>query len=419
MGRPTIDRWLSCFVCGARLAFGPLLEGCPACDQQPHPAPLEVGFDLEAAGRQLAPEALASARGSIWRFAPLLPLDDPARAVTLGEGGTPLVRVAALNEALGLPDLWLKNEAANPTWSFKDRLNSLNVSLARELGYRKIVASSTGNHGASAAAYAAAAGLESVVLLPHETPTVIRQLVQAYGGRAVVTEWQGRNGLLVELVRNHRYFPSKSALPRPISNPFGLEAYKTIGYELALELRERPADYVLVVVGGGDGIYGIYKGLRELRDLGLLSWLPRVVACEPVGTSPVTNAFEAGWQRVEAIEQPTTLATSVAEGIASDHAPRALRESGGFGVRVTEDEILAAMRMLARVGIAAESASCVTVAAARRAVADGRIPPDARVACVLTSSGAKWPDQLALLGEAPAVIDPTLEALRRVVDYER
>jgi threonine synthase len=413
----TIERWLSCNHCSAQYPFGPRFEGCSACDPEPYRAPLEVQLDLEAAGRALDRDTLRTARGGLWRFGPLLPLQRPEQAVSLGEGGTPLVKIAALNTALGLPNLLLKNEAANPTWAFKDRLNSLNASLTREFGFQKIIASSTGNHGASAAAYAAAAGLRSLVLVPHETPMVIRQMIEAYGGRTVATEWQGRSGLLTELVQQHHWFPSKSALAAPVSNPFGLEAYKTIGYELVIETVQAPLDYVFVVVGGGDGIYGIFKGLREFRDLGIATNLPRVIAAEPAGTSPVTDAFEQDREHVAAIEHPTTMATSVGEGIASDHALRALRGSDGFGVRVSESEILEAMRSLARVGIAAESASCVTVAAARRAVAEGRVPSDARMACVLTSSGIKWPEQLALLGREPASIEPTLEALQAVVDF--
>jgi threonine synthase len=413
-----IERWLQCSGCGTRFEFGPLLEGCTACEPEPRRAPLGVGFDLKAAGRALDRRTIEAARGSIWRFGPLLPLRDPERAVSLGEGGTPLVRVTALNEAVGLPNLLLKNEAANPTWSFKDRLNSLNASLARELGFTKLIASSTGNHGASAAAYAGAAGLRSLVLVPHETPMLIRQMIEAYGGRAVATAWQGRNGLLTELVREHGWFPSKSSLTSPISNPFGLEAYKTIGYELAIETREAPLDYVLVVVGGGDGLYGTFKGLREFRDLGRARTLPRLVCCEPEGSSPVANAIEGDARRIVAIENPTTMATSVGEGITSDVALRALRGSDGLCVRVSEDEILDAMRALARVGIAAESASCVTVAAARRLAAEGRIPPNARMACVLTSSGIKWPAQLALLGREPAAIEPTIRALRGVAEIE-
>src|SRR5687768_1265343 len=127
----SIKRWLSCDQCGAEYEFGPRFEGCTGCELEPYRAPLEVRLDLEAAGRALDREALRTARGSIWRFGPLLPLERPEEAVSLGEGGTPLVRIAGLNRALGLPNLLLKNEAANPTWAFKDRLNSLNASLAR------------------------------------------------------------------------------------------------------------------------------------------------------------------------------------------------------------------------------------------------------------------------------------------------
>ncbi|HVC32803.1 MAG TPA: pyridoxal-phosphate dependent enzyme [Chloroflexota bacterium] len=393
-----------------------MFEGCPNCDLKPIRAPLEVHFDLDAAWKSLDKTVLQVARGSIWRFAPFLPVADPDRAVSLGEGGTPLLHHPSLNDTLGVPNLLLKNESMNPTWSFKDRFSSVAVSVARELGYAKIVASSTGNHGASAAAYAGAAGLRSLVLVPRETPMILRQLIEAYGARAVATEWHGRGGLVTILTRQHGWFPATGSLPDPIGTPFGLEGYKTIGYELVLQSREAPPDYVLTSVGGGDQLYGIYKGLREFRDLGIVSAVPHMVACQAEGASPVVNSFERGLSRVAPVKTAYSIATSTREEVAGDHALRALRESDGLGVRVTEEEILAAMRTLSRQGIAAEAASCIPVAAARKLIVDKRVPPTARIACILTSTGIKWPEQLALLGSEPASVEPTLDALASVTE---
>lgn len=402
-------RALICHSCQIEQPVRLQFEPCSSCG-----GPLDVKYDLQKAFAQLDHRELKIERGNIWRFWPLLPVVDNSVAVTLGEGGTPLLRHARLNELLGLPNLFLKNEAANPTWSFKDRLNSVNATVARESKKGKIVASSTGNHGASAAAYAAAAGMQSLVLFPHGTPDVFSQMVAAYGGCPVLTDWHGRYPLMEHLVNKKGWYPSKSALPAPLTNPFGLEGYKSIAYEIAIGCDGAP-DYVLIPVGSGDDIAGIYKGFSEFLSFDLIGSMPSLVSCEAESSAPIAEAMKRKSNSVVQINNPRTIAISISEGIAGAHALRAVQKSSGFAAIASDSEILDAMRLIASVGFAAESSSCVSIAALIRAVKEKRIEPNSKIVLILTSAGIKWPDQLARLGKAAISIRPETELLDAVL----
>lgn len=315
--------------------------------------------------------------------------------VTLGEGQTPLVRHERLNEQLGMSDLWVKNESANPSWSFKDRLNAVNATIARDNGFTGIVASSTGNHGASAAAYAAAAGLDSIVLFPYGTPQIYLEQVTAYGGRAVAMDWNERGAALQRLVDEFGWFPSKSSLPAPISNPFGLEGYKTIAFEIAIDLgtKELP-EFIFIPVGSGDDYSGIASGFRELKEAGVIDEIPTLVACEASGACPMADAVKFGAETIEAVRNPRTIAVSISEGIVSNRALRALHAHGGQTCTVSEAEIADACALYAKNGFVAESSSCVALAAAAQYKTTQRMKPDARAVVVLTGTGIRWPTQL-------------------------
>lgn len=402
-------RALVCHSCETEQPFCLQFEPCASCGGS-----LDVKYDLHKAFKQLDHRELKTERGSIWRFWPFLPVKDNSAAVTLGEGGTPLLRHARLNDLLGLPNLYLKNEAANPTWSFKDRLNSVNATVAREGKKEKIVASSTGNHGASAAAYAGAAGMQSLILFPHGTPDVFSQMVASYGGSPVLTDWHGRYPLMEYLVKSKDWYPSKSALPAPLTNPFGLEGYKSIAYEISIGCDDVP-DYVLIPVGSGDDIAGIYKGFSEFRSLDLIGSMPSLVSCEAESSAPIAEALKRKSNSVVQINNPRTIAISISEGIAGAHALRAVRQSSGFAAIASDSEILDAMRLLASVGFAAESSSCVSIAALIRAVKENRIERSSKIVLILTSAGIKWPDQLARLGKAAISIRPEPELLDTVL----
>ena len=261
---------LFCCHCNTDFELKPNFHPCPDCGN-----PLQVKYQDLPMDRAFEMSLRDGRSSGLEAFRARLPVPETAQYVSLGEGNTPLLKLSGLSAELGLSNLFIKNESANPTWSFKDRLNSVNATIAKVFGFNGIVASSTGNHGASAAGYAAAAGLKSVILFPHGTPNLYLKQVRAYGGVPILMNWKDRGDLLTRLVNEFGWYPSKSSLPAPISNPLGLEGYKTIAYELAAEMRvDGLPSHVFVPVGSGDNFFGIYRGFAELVEMGVIEALP-------------------------------------------------------------------------------------------------------------------------------------------------
>lgn len=285
----------------------------------------------------------------------------------------------------GTERVWLKFEGAGPTGSWKDRLNSLAVTMAREAGAPGIACSSTGNHGVSLAAYAAAAGLPAVVLLPVEAPRLSAQQALLHGAKTVVTDWRTRAAVIDTLLRYHGWSLSNRNDPNPWGNPFGIEGYRTIAFEIVRELGGVP-DAVLVPTCGADGLYGIWKGFRELEAAGVVDRHPRMIAVQPEVSDSLVRAIAT-----EANEVPETpLRPSIALSLTDQRSGRlglaAVRESGGTALRVSEDEIVNAIARLGRLGICAEPAAAAGVAALVR------LPEGIQTVVVLvTAGGLRWP----------------------------
>ncbi len=409
-------RWLFCRRCGYETEISSAPFGCPECRSEGSPMPMEVGYDYHAIRPRLD-EMLARDRDEgVWRFRELLPLEDENKALTLGEGDTPLTRVRSLCEATGLSEIYIKNETLNPTWAFKDRFNAVNVSMARQLGYDKVVTTSTGNHGASTAAYATAGGLRCAVICPYEAAPLGMDLIKFYGADLVVAPWSEGGALMEAMVRDHGWFASTMWPVSPVSTPFGVEGYKTIGYELALAFRDRPPDHVFVPAGGGDGIYGNYKGFSELRDMGIVDDIPRFHGCQARGSNPLIRSMRQGGQVPVTLESSETVATSIRGESTGGHAMQAIRESGGEAIELTDGAIAEAVSVLGRGGIAVEPASASSVAGAIQAARQGKLTSDARVVCVVTGTLIKWPNVLTHLVPATAAVGPNLDELGKVID---
>ena len=400
--------WLRCVACGAEEALGPRLEGCTRCAAAGRPTSLEVRYDHSRLrpGDLFAPP---KPREGLWRFRALLPLDpDGPAPLTLQEGGTPLIALPGD----GPGRIWIKDETRNPTGAFKDRFQAVSLSVARAMGFGKVAASTTGNHGTSLAAYAARAGLECVVFCDPRTPAVQRRLMRFFGARVAVLA--ARRQHLAWLVREHKWYPSTNMTPRPVGTPYGVEGYKTIAFELVEQLG-RPPDAMFVPVAAGDGLYGPWKGFRELRELGFAETAPRMVAVQAAGCDPVVQGFARGLDRVPVHPDPRTFALSIADETAGGVALRALRESGGAAVSVSDAAIAAAMRHLAQLGLAVEPSAAASVAGALAEQRAGRIGPDQDVVCMVTGALAKWPDDLAAAVEGEELTDPSEEGVRRWV----
>jgi threonine synthase len=318
---------LVCVRCSARYAVDRFADDCPACRSAGAPANLTVAYDA-APGAGLGRNDLQRRPRSMWRWDAFLPAT-AGDAVSLGEGDTPLLEAPNL----GLGDVWIKDESRNPTWSFKDRLASGALSMAKRFGAKVIASSSSGNAGAAAAAYAAKAGLPCVVFtfVGSAGPLVLQ--MRAYGAMVVKVNDKADRWRLQSLgVREFGWYPTSPFFgPVVGSNPYGMEGYKTIAYEIAQDLDWTAPAVVSVPSDYCDGLYGIWKGWTELRALGLVEHRPRMVAAEPFG--PLAHALVRGLEAPEAVAaRSPSVAFSIASPYGTWQGLAALRESGGAGV---------------------------------------------------------------------------------------
>lgn len=409
-----MDHQLTCQRCNATVEPGTYPRGCPACQERGEAGRLEVVYDpddVPVADLPFADESTPD-ETSMWRYRDLLPLlaDEPT---TMGEGWTPLVEARELSEETGL-DVRVKNETVNPTWSYKDRLNSILVSNAVAEGETRIATSSTGNHGASTAAYARRAGVEDVlVLVPHETERPLRAQVRAYGADVVVTDYEARGDLLAELVARG-WYPTVDVTGAYVGLPYAVEGYKTVAFELVEQLGSVP-DAVAVPVGAGDGLYGVWKGFRELDELGVIEDLPKMVGVQAAERAALAKAVRDGTEGVGTDEGPLPITVSVGGSTAGDHALRAVHESDGSAYGIPREAVEAAMRELGREGVVVEPASALAYAAIQEASEDGIVESGDTVVPLATGAGVKWPAYLeGAVGKVPE-IRPTLDALADAV----
>jgi threonine synthase len=360
---------------------------------------------------------VAAGPQSIWRYAGLLPVgQDPAVRVDSGTGMTPLIRADRLADELGFSaPLWIKDDSANPTHSFKDRVVSIAMTAARELGFTRIACASTGNLANSVAAHAARIGMPSIVFIPADLERAKITQTAVYGGTLVGIEgsYDDVNRLCSELSETDEF--EQTAFVNVNVRPYYAEGSKTLGFEVAEQLGWRlPAQYV-APMASGSMLTKISKAFRELVGAGLVpesTW--RVFGAQSAGCSPIATAFASGSSEVVPV-RPTGIAKSLNIGNPADgpYALDAVRSSGGAMAAVDDDEIRAGIELLARTtGVFAETAGGVTVAVLRRLVKDGAIDPSQETVLFNTGDGLKTIDAIADAVRPSAVIPPTLKAMR-------
>lgn len=398
---------LVCPRCRFSADLGPAFFGCPRCDAQNRLSVLHVHYpDIRVP--DVAP--FTPRHGTFWDYGPRLPLPDPSFRLSLGEGNTPLVRSHRLAGELGIPEVYLKNEGANPTGSFKDRYAAVTLSMACAFGFKKVVVSSTGNHGAATAAYAAAAGLTCLVLGAPRMPAAIVEQISRSGALPVIVDGPDRFSLVETLAARHGWFPAGLFLETRVHNPFGVEAYKTIAYEIVRDLGDVP-DAVVFPSARGNGLFGAWKGFNELMELGVTRRRPRMIACQPTAAATIERSLAAG--SVTRVTPGESVAVSITEEIADGCAVDAVRLSGGAAVSVDDEAALGATSALAADGLWVEVSSGVAVAGLRRLIEQGRLRDVTRVVVILTGAGIKWCDPAA--GRTVARIHGLLEELERVL----
>lgn len=369
---------LKCIKCG-KLYDSMTLTDCPACG-----GILTGSYDLDNVSIDLKKS------DSIWQFGQLFPPVSPENITTMGEGWTPFVRADSYGKLIGAGNLWCKLEGINPSGSFKDRVGSLEVSLVREWKKDGIFTASSGNAAAAVSAYAARAGLKSLLLVREDSTISKLGQISMYGPTIIRVRnlFSTKESLFLALSKVQEALPSwHNGFVWALLNPLALDALKTVAYEMSAKL---VPDWVFVPTAGGDLLYGIYKGFRELHHLGMIDKIPRMVAVQGKDASPLVQAIDRGLDDVEDTPKADTVAGALRVNFGAMHPLLAVKESGGFGVAVTDEDILAAQKDIARTeGIFAEISSSAALAAVRKAISEGRVSMDDNIAVILTGSGFK------------------------------
>jgi threonine synthase len=405
---------LSCPRCGTGYPAEEIVTGCTRCRSEGiavnlHPTYPASAFRTVQDARGFDPDE----RG-VWRYHDLLPAS-LAHAIWLGEGETPLVHAGALGELVGLENLYLKNEARNPTGSYKDRMAAVVIARARAAGARVVTIASSGNAGAALAAYATVARLECVVFTSASAPRAMQAQILALGAKLVaLTSSPERWTVMQAAIDRYGWYPASNYLETPVgSNPYGVEGYKTLAYEVWEQMGREGPDVMALPVCYGDGLAGTARGFADLEELGFIRRRPRLVAGEVWG--PLSRAQAEKLEAPVPVEAGPTVAISIGGGRSTFQALHALQETDGRAVTVTDEELLSWQSALGRrEGLYAEASSLASVAALARLRKDDRLRPSAVAVAVITATGLKDPGAGGGADEVP-VIEPTLEELERAL----
>jgi threonine synthase len=376
--------------------------------------PLEVIYDYESIKKDLTRGKIEGRPKSMWRYKELLPLnDDPI--VGTDVGFTPLIRSEGLARALGVRELYLKNDAVNhPTLSFKDRVVSVALSKAKEFGFRIVACASTGNLANSVAALAAAGGFKSYIFVPYdlEQGKILGTLVYGTNLIGIRGSYDEVNRLCSEIAENYGW-----AFVNINIRPFYAEGSKTFGFEIAEQLGWKVPQHVIVPMAGGSLITKIWKGFKELESIGLLDGVPtKIHGAQASGSNPIVSAFKAGIDWIKP-QRPQTIAKSLAIGNPADgyYALRTIRDSGGWAEDVTDEEIIEGMKLLARTeGIFTETAGGVTVGVTKKLIEQGIIPSDESILISITGNGLKTQEAIQDRVGYPLIIDARLSEFEKI-----
>ena len=404
---------LECIECGSRFKIHERFYTCPKCGGL-----LEVEFKPSELKRKLDRKRLKVEAPSVWKYRTFMPILDESKIVSLSEGGTPLYRCDRLAREVGVRELYVKFEGANPTGSFKDRGMTVGVTKALELGARTVACASTGNTSASLAAYAAKAGLRCVVLLPRGK-VALGKLAQTlvYGAHTIAIKGNFDQALaMVRRICEER----KDIYLLNSLNPFRLQGQKSIGFEIADQLGWKVPDRVVVPMGNCANIWAIYKGFFEFDAVGLTRGIPAMMGIQAEGAKPIVDAVKGGLDKFVPVKKPETIATAIRIGnpVNGPKAIRAIRASKGTAEAVSDKEIIKAQKSLAKLeGIGVEPASASTIAGLKKLVHQGAVKRDERVVCVATGCMLKDPEEAMKIAERPRVAlgyEETLKKLERV-----
>jgi threonine synthase len=408
-----------CSICAENYGQNEVQYTCPKDGGN-----LDVVLDYASIRRNYTPEDITSStEGSLWRYLPLLPVDNPGGSGTTlrAVGWTPTFAPPRLAEDLGMKYLWVKDESRNPTASFKDRASAVVVARAREIRAEVVVTASTGNAGAALAGMAAAVGQRAVIFAPRTAPPAKIAQLLVFGAQVILVDgsYDQAFDLSIQASQEFGWYCRNTGY-----NPFTVEGKKTAALEIWEGLHRGLIKYqdssrlmsIFVSVGDGNIISGLHKGFKDLQALGWIEHMPRIYGIQAEGSAAIYNAYAAGTEEIVPVSA-TTLADSISVDLPRDgvRAVRAARETGGRYLLVSDQEIIQGIAALGRVGIFAEPAGAAAYAGLVKALELGHITPENPVLLLNTGSGLKdVRAAMQAVAEAP-IIEPTLEAVRRVL----
>jgi threonine synthase len=395
-----------CTICGKVSPAGPETTVCPHCG-----GILDIEYDYDYIRSCFRKQPLQERSDpTMWRYLELLPVEGPGTRPKLRVGGSPLYKADALGKELGIRELWIKDDGQNPTASLKDRASAMAVVKACEAGKTTIACSSTGNAASSLAGNAAAAGLSTFIFVPSRAPKGKVAQLMMFGATVILVEgsYEDTFRISAEAIERWGWYNRNAAI-----NPYLMEGKKTVSLEIAEQLSFKMPDYVAVSVGDGCTIGGVWKGFKDLYQAGLIDRLPRIISVQASGCCPINTAAAAGTMEWVPQEE-NTLADSIAVGVPRNpvKALRAISESNGVTVNVSDEEIMAAMRLLGKhAGVFAEPAGAAGTAGVKKAVETGLIERNASVVSIVTGNGLKDVNNAIRAAGEPMSIRPEMDAL--------
>ncbi len=389
---------LRCVRCDATCALSATVYTCAGCGGN-----LQIEYDYAAIRRVWSREQLErDPDHTIWRYQPLYPVR--TRLDTPPIGWTPLFRAARLGDRLGLPALFIKDDGRNPSASFKDRASAIALARARDIGRELVTGASTGNAASSTAVLAAALGMQTRIFIPHTAPAAKVAQLLAFGAEVLAVEgtYDQAFDLCLAATRRFGWYNRNTGY-----NPFTREGKKSVSFEICEQMGWQAPDLVVVPVGDGNILSGVWKGFAEFHRLGFINRLPRLLAVQAEGSDAVVRALEGNGMIVPVSGRTLADSISVSSPRDGDAAVQAIQDSGGWGIRVSDAEILAAVLELARVaGVFAEPAGAAPLAGLRKAVAQGLVAPSWTVVLLVTGNGLKDVASLMKVAGAPRLVSP-------------
>ncbi|MDH4135299.1 MAG: threonine synthase [Anaerolineae bacterium] len=403
---------LKCMICGAEYGVDEVMYVCPKHGDE---GILDVIYDYGLIGQRLTREKLAAdPTDSIWRYKPLLPVKADGPVPPLQVGWTPLYQARRLAEQLGLQHLWVKDDGRNPTASFKDRASAVGVVKAMELGRDIITAASTGNAASSLSGLSASMGIKNMIFVPETAPQAKIAQLLVFGATVIAVKgtYDQAFDLCLAATKEYGWYCRNTAY-----NPYLSEGKKTAALEVCEQLGWDVPDRIFVSVGDGCIIGGLWKGLKDLVALGFIEKMPRLMGVQAEGSAVLHTAWQKGTEEIKPIV-PHTLADSISVGIPRDRlkALRAVRDTEGEYITVSDDEILEAMRVLARgAAVFGEPAGVTGFAGLQKMVREDRISPEERIVALVTGNGLKDVGSAIKASGAPYLIEPSLNDLKSLM----